>query len=71
MHTRNSNSLDTINGTPNVPFYNLKSVNTETSPSVNILEVIDTRELVEANYCQLPPYCLIEDKYKYLVGLIK
>jgi hypothetical protein len=27
-------------------------------------------ELTEENYCPLPEYCLIEDKWKYLAGLM-
>ena len=63
--------LDTIENTPITQFHNLDSVNNETSINVNISEVIDFGGPMEANYCPLPPYCLIEDKYKYLAGLIK
>ena len=71
MDILNSHSIDPISGSAIMQCYNLEPVNTEPSINVNISEIIETREMVQFNYCPLPTYCLIEDKHKYSAELTK
>ena len=34
----------------------------------NYAQDLDTGELAEGSYCPLPPYCLIEDKHRYIAS---
>ncbi len=68
MNTSNNTIPDTINTTPIVPFDNLNPENIGIVAYPALDEAIAVHELSVANFCQLPPYCLIEDKHKYLAG---
>ena len=68
MNTSNNRNSDTIDTTPIVPFDNLNPGHFDIITYTALDEAIALDELSGANFCQLPSYCLIEDKHKYLVG---
>lgn len=68
MNTSNNRISDTIDTAPIVPFDNLNPGHFDIITYPALDEAIAVDELSGANFCQLPPYCLIEDKHKYLLG---
>lgn len=73
MDIRNSATLGTIDHTPIVQLANLSpggndSVEASVFADTGVLESERIIELTHANYCPLPEYCLIEEKYKYVAG---
>ena len=70
MDIRNSSTLATIDNTPVVQLNNLSG---RIGRFFDARSLVDEQaeELTEMNYCPLPEYCLIEDKWKYLAGLFK
>lgn len=70
MSTLNNSISGTINTTPIVPFGNLNPGHFDIITYPGLEEAFAVDELSAANFCQLPPYCLIEDKHKYLAGTV-
>ena len=68
MDMRNNTIVATINNTPVVQFDNIYSSNIGTGVNAELLEQIIADEPVEGDFCLLPPYCLIEEKHKYLAS---
>lgn len=68
MNTVNNSISSTINTTPIVPFDNSNTGHFDIITYPGLDEAIAVDELSVTNFCQLPPYCLIEDKHKYLAG---
>lgn len=36
--------------------------------NIGRVDITTTEEYLQANFCLIPPYCLIEDKEKYIGG---
>jgi len=69
MDIRNSATLGTIGKAPVVQFNNIFPGGIHSIAYVELPG--DSFEgLMEDNYCPLPEYCLIEDKWKYLAGIM-
>jgi len=70
MDIRNSTTLGTIDNIPVVQLNNLyiSGINLLSDPVPFSKGTIE--EYPEGSYCPLPEYCLIEDKWKYLAGLM-
>ena len=68
MNTLNINTSDTMNITPIMPFDYKNPSDMDIIAYTGLEEYFATGELLDANFCLLPPYCLIEDKHKYLAG---
>ena len=70
MDIHNNPSTGTIGNTPVVQFNNIFPGSINSFASVELFGNTGGVELTEENYCPLPEYCLIEDKWKYLAGLL-
>lgn len=70
MDIRNSATLGTIGNTPVVQFNNIFPSGINSFAHLDLPGDSFEVELTEDNYCPLPEYCLIEDKWKYLAGLM-
>lgn len=68
MDIRNNTSLTTIDNTAIVQLASLSPNNNDFFSGISEFEGEAVTELTEANYCPLPEYCLIEEKYKYVAG---
>lgn len=70
MDIRNSTTLGTIDNTPVVQLNNLyiSGINLLSDAMPFSEETIE--EYPEGSYCPLPEYCLIEDKWKYIAGIL-
>ena len=51
-----------------IQFYNLHTIDVKDYTNTEGLEIIDSDEIIEGDFCPLPEYCLIKDKNKYLAG---
>lgn len=71
MDIRHYTTQGTIGNAPVVQFNNIFPSSINGFASVELFENTDATELTEENYCPLPEYCLIEDKWKYLAGILK
>ena len=71
MDIRNSTTLGTIDNTPVVQFNNIFPSSINSFAYAEFPGESFEVELTEENYCPLPEYCLIEDKWKYLAGILK
>jgi len=49
-------------------FNSLNRSNKDIFTYIDYEEDLATDEQLEAHYCPLPPYCLIEDKHKYMAS---
>jgi len=63
--------MGTIYNTPIVQFNNLYSGGTTHLVATELMEQHLEKKLADKQYCSLPEYCLIEDKWKYLAGVLK
>lgn len=74
MNTQINATPGTIGNTPIVQLgnFNTDSIQRVFDTKVDAKKTVDKAivEHSEANYCSLPEYCLIEDKWKYLAGLL-
>lgn len=70
MDIRNNTILGTISNTPVVQFTNIFLGGISSIAHAELPGDSFDVELTEDNYCPLPEYCLIEDKWKYLAGLL-
>ena len=68
MNTLNINTADTMNTTPVVFFDYEEPGHTDLIACAGLDKKFATGELSAANFCLLPPYCLIADKHKHLAG---
>ncbi len=66
MDIRNYILEGTIDNTPIMQLNTLNSSSIEEYTRAVISELADEIEDIEGSFCLLPPYCLIEDKYKYI-----
>ena len=71
MDIGNNATLATIDNTPIVQLNNFYIGNAERIVDAKVYVEEPQQELTEENYCPLPEYCLIEDKWKYLAGILK
>lgn len=68
MDILNNSTLDSIDNTPILQFDKLDSGIFDAYANLEYLEVQDSGERFEEDFCLLPLYCLIEDKHIYLAG---
>jgi hypothetical protein len=66
--TQNNSTQGPINPTPILSFDNTYLNYTDITSYAGLGGNIIAGEVSTLNYCPLPPYCLIEDKHKYLAG---
>jgi len=71
MEIRNNTILGTISNTPIVQLGNLYVSGIDLLSDAMPFSGDLTGEFPEGSYCPLPEYCLIEDKWKYLAGILK
>ena len=68
MNTLINNIAGTINTTPITTFDTMYSSHIDIDTCSSLEDNIAKEELSETNFCPLPPYCLLEEKQKYLAG---
>ena len=70
MDIRNNTGLGTIDHTPVIQLNNLYISGIDDLSDTMLFSGEIVGDFLEGNYCPLPEYCLIEDKWEYLTGLM-